>query len=183
MRKQVILWLNELPVDLVELSGGSYESPAMQAARPTAARLAREAYFLEFAKELASVARMPLMTTGGRIKARPAPWPSRWWPATSRWRHGDQRSRRGCLTVPARWQAGEDRVAQSRARRVEGQGDGRTWRAWRWSRNGLAPGTLRPGRTTAPRHSAFATLLMDQLRMKRLTRRYRRWNERALPEG
>lgn len=27
---QVVLWLNELPVDLVELSGGSYEAPAMQ---------------------------------------------------------------------------------------------------------------------------------------------------------
>src|SRR5882757_1167438 len=29
---QVVRWLNELPVDLVELSGGSYESPAMQGA-------------------------------------------------------------------------------------------------------------------------------------------------------
>jgi 2,4-dienoyl-CoA reductase-like NADH-dependent reductase (Old Yellow Enzyme family) len=26
---QVVRWLNDLPVDLVELSGGSYESPAM----------------------------------------------------------------------------------------------------------------------------------------------------------
>ncbi len=30
--RQVLLMLNELPVDLVELSGGSYESPAMQGA-------------------------------------------------------------------------------------------------------------------------------------------------------
>lgn len=28
--RQVVLWLNELSVDLVELSGGSYEAPAMQ---------------------------------------------------------------------------------------------------------------------------------------------------------
>ena len=63
--RQVILWLNELPVDLVELSGGSYESPAMQGNTADGRSLAREAYFLEFARELAAVARMPLMTTGG----------------------------------------------------------------------------------------------------------------------
>jgi 2,4-dienoyl-CoA reductase-like NADH-dependent reductase (Old Yellow Enzyme family) len=63
--RQVILWLNELPVDLVELSGGSYESPAMQGATADGRTLAREAYFLEFASKLAAVAKMPLMTTGG----------------------------------------------------------------------------------------------------------------------
>ena len=63
--RQVILWLNELPVDLVELSGGSYESPAMQGAAADGRTLAREAYFLEFASKLAAVAKMPLMTTGG----------------------------------------------------------------------------------------------------------------------
>ena len=63
--RQVILWLNELPVDLVELSGGSYESPAMQGATADGRTLAREAYFLEFAAKLAAVAKMPLMTTGG----------------------------------------------------------------------------------------------------------------------
>ncbi len=34
---QVVRWLNELAVDLVELSGGSYESPAMQGAPQAAA--------------------------------------------------------------------------------------------------------------------------------------------------
>jgi 2,4-dienoyl-CoA reductase-like NADH-dependent reductase (Old Yellow Enzyme family) len=68
--KTVILALNGLEVDLVELSGGSYESPAMQgnAAEKTAKdgrSLQREAYFLEFAKEIAQVATMPIMTTGG----------------------------------------------------------------------------------------------------------------------
>lgn len=33
----VLKLLNELPVDLVELSGGSYESPAMQGCLPMAA--------------------------------------------------------------------------------------------------------------------------------------------------
>lgn len=63
--RQVVLLLNALPVDLVELSGGSYESPAMQGRTADGRTLAREAYFLEFAQALAAVARMPVMTTGG----------------------------------------------------------------------------------------------------------------------
>ena len=62
---QVIAMLEPLGVDLVELSGGSYESPAM-AGRPADARTAaREAYFLEFAAELAKSSPLPLMLTGG----------------------------------------------------------------------------------------------------------------------
>jgi 2,4-dienoyl-CoA reductase-like NADH-dependent reductase (Old Yellow Enzyme family) len=61
----VIAMLEPLGVDLVELSGGSYESPAM-AGRPADARtVAREAYFLELAAELASSSPLPLMLTGG----------------------------------------------------------------------------------------------------------------------
>ncbi len=63
--RQVLLWLNDLPVDLVELSGGSYEAPAMQGDARDGRTLAREAYFLEFARELATEARMPVMVTGG----------------------------------------------------------------------------------------------------------------------
>ena len=62
---QVIAMLEPLGVDLVELSGGSYESPAM-AGRPQEARTAaREAYFLELAVELAETSALPLMLTGG----------------------------------------------------------------------------------------------------------------------
>ncbi len=62
---QVISMLEPLGVDLVELSGGSYESPAM-AGRPTDTRTAaREAYFLELATELARKSPLPLMLTGG----------------------------------------------------------------------------------------------------------------------
>ncbi|MEN5036706.1 NADH:flavin oxidoreductase/NADH oxidase family protein [Pseudomonas sp. TWI929] len=63
--RQVVLWLNELPVDLVELSGGSYEAPAMQGDARDGRTLAREAYFLEFAQEIAAIAKMPVMVTGG----------------------------------------------------------------------------------------------------------------------
>jgi len=62
---RVVEMLNELNVDLVELSGGSYEAPAMQGQARDGRTLAREAYFLEFAKDIVDVARMPLMVTGG----------------------------------------------------------------------------------------------------------------------
>jgi 2,4-dienoyl-CoA reductase-like NADH-dependent reductase (Old Yellow Enzyme family) len=62
---QVVRWLNELPVDLVELSGGSYESPAMAGAPKDGGTNAREAYFVDFAREIGAVARMPIMVTGG----------------------------------------------------------------------------------------------------------------------
>ena len=72
--KAVIQLLNELDVDLVELSGGSYESPAMQGrvaekdAEKPETTLRREAYFVDFAREIASVAKMPIMVTGGILR-------------------------------------------------------------------------------------------------------------------
>lgn len=65
---RVIAMLAPLGVDVVELSGGSYESPAM-AGRPIQSpptrTAAREAYFLELASELAETSPLPLMLTGG----------------------------------------------------------------------------------------------------------------------
>ena len=61
----VVAMLGNLGVDLVELSGGSYEAPAMMGAARDDRTLAREAYFLEFARRIAEVATMPLMVTGG----------------------------------------------------------------------------------------------------------------------
>jgi 2,4-dienoyl-CoA reductase-like NADH-dependent reductase (Old Yellow Enzyme family) len=63
--RQVVMLLNELAVDLVELSGGSYEAPAMQGEARDGCTLAREAYFVEFARDIRKVARMPVMVTGG----------------------------------------------------------------------------------------------------------------------
>jgi 2,4-dienoyl-CoA reductase-like NADH-dependent reductase (Old Yellow Enzyme family) len=63
--RRVIAMLEPLGVDLVELSGGSYESPAMSG-RPAGARTqAREAYFLDLATDLAKNSPIPLMLTGG----------------------------------------------------------------------------------------------------------------------
>lgn len=69
---KVIDMLAPLGVDLVEISGGSYESPAMTG-RPTDTRTAaREAYFLELAAELAKTSPVPLMLTGGITRLQTA---------------------------------------------------------------------------------------------------------------
>ena len=63
--RSVVKMLNKLSVDLVELSGGSYEAPAMHGSARDGRTLAREAYFLEFANDIRDVADMPVMVTGG----------------------------------------------------------------------------------------------------------------------
>ncbi|MBX7082843.1 MAG: NADH:flavin oxidoreductase/NADH oxidase family protein [Nannocystaceae bacterium] len=62
--------LERAGVDLIEVSGGNYESPAMvgRGELPAPARestRAREAYFLVYAKQLREHVRVPLMLTGG----------------------------------------------------------------------------------------------------------------------
>ena len=166
--KQVILWLNDLAVDLVELSGGSYESPAMQGRTADGRTLAREAYFLEFAQELAGVARMPVMTTGG-IRRRAV---------------AEQVLNSGVAVVgiatalamvpdlPAQWLAGQDPVAHSPAVEWKDQ----TMAAL--ARMALVKRQLRAlgaGGRSAGRPSAFFTLVYDLMRSRWLTRRYRRW--------
>jgi 2,4-dienoyl-CoA reductase-like NADH-dependent reductase (Old Yellow Enzyme family) len=63
--EQVVKMLAELNIDVVELSGGSYEAPAMQGRSADNRTLAREAYFLEFATKIARNVSLPIMTTGG----------------------------------------------------------------------------------------------------------------------
>lgn len=72
--QQVVQWLAEDGVDLVELSGGTYEQPKMlqfeglkppEEIKTRASTRAREAYFLAFAAELSTLAKVPLMVTGG----------------------------------------------------------------------------------------------------------------------
>lgn len=63
--EQVVKMLGELNIDLVELSGGSYEAPAMQGRTADDRTLSREAYFLEFASQIAENVAVPIMTTGG----------------------------------------------------------------------------------------------------------------------
>ena len=71
---QVARWLDAAGVDLIEVSGGSYEQPAMMDLEGLEARFeeqkrestrAREAYFLEYAEEMRASVKTPLMVTGG----------------------------------------------------------------------------------------------------------------------
>lgn len=52
-------------VDLLEISGGSYESPAMTGRLSPEGDRQREAYFLDFAQRLRDAVRLPLALTGG----------------------------------------------------------------------------------------------------------------------
>jgi 2,4-dienoyl-CoA reductase-like NADH-dependent reductase (Old Yellow Enzyme family) len=69
---EVARWLAAAGVDLIELSGGSYEQPRMMGSEglepvdgPAARTAAREAYFLEEAVRLRQAVPTPLMVTGG----------------------------------------------------------------------------------------------------------------------
>ena len=69
----VVARLNGVGIDLLEISGGTYEQPRLLGAtgrdadavavRPST--LVREAYFLDYAAAIRRVATMPLMVTGG----------------------------------------------------------------------------------------------------------------------
>jgi 2,4-dienoyl-CoA reductase-like NADH-dependent reductase (Old Yellow Enzyme family) len=64
----VIQALAAAGIDLIEISGGTYEAPAMSGAfsKPQKSSTAiREAYFLEFAEKVRSAVKVPLMVTGG----------------------------------------------------------------------------------------------------------------------
>ncbi|MGB3470952.1 MAG: NADH:flavin oxidoreductase/NADH oxidase family protein [Erythrobacter sp.] len=71
---QVVTWLQERGVDLIEISGGTYEQPKLlgiegmePAENPdvAASTAAREAYFVDFAKAMKETVTVPLMVTGG----------------------------------------------------------------------------------------------------------------------
>lgn len=62
---RVVGWLGEAGVDLLEISGGNYEAPALFGAGVAASTVAREGYFLDFARRVRGVSRVPLLVTGG----------------------------------------------------------------------------------------------------------------------
>lgn len=64
----VIRALSEAGIDHIEISGGTYEAPAMSGARQKAVKDStrrREAYFLAFAEKARAAVKTPLMVTGG----------------------------------------------------------------------------------------------------------------------
>ena len=72
---QVATWLNEEGLDLLEISGGTYEQPHLvgidmglnpeRAEKRRESTIAREAYFLDYARDIRNVFNGPLMVTGG----------------------------------------------------------------------------------------------------------------------
>jgi 2,4-dienoyl-CoA reductase-like NADH-dependent reductase (Old Yellow Enzyme family) len=64
--EETALSLAESGVDLLEISGGTFEAPAMLGAGHGPHRIGRrEAYFLDFAERVRSQTAVPLMLTGG----------------------------------------------------------------------------------------------------------------------
>jgi 2,4-dienoyl-CoA reductase-like NADH-dependent reductase (Old Yellow Enzyme family) len=62
---EVIKYLSGLGIDLIEVSGGTYESPSMVGHKVASSTAAREAYFLEFAESIRKEIPTPLVVTGG----------------------------------------------------------------------------------------------------------------------
>lgn len=61
----VVSMLDEAGIDLLELSGGNYESLALLGLDAKASTRSREAYFLEYARTARARTKVPLMLTGG----------------------------------------------------------------------------------------------------------------------
>jgi 2,4-dienoyl-CoA reductase-like NADH-dependent reductase (Old Yellow Enzyme family) len=166
--RRVIAMVEPLGVDLVELSGGSYESPAMSGRPADARTLAREAYFLYLAKDIAETSPLPLMLTGGITRRETAEQVLAGGIAVI----GMGTALAVTPDLPNRWRAGSE--ADGRLRSVT------------WSDKALASAAgmalarhqmRRLARGTDPSfgtHPARA-LACDQLARRRALRRYRSW--------
>ncbi len=65
---EVFKAIDSAGIDMIEISGGSYEAPAMAGAKEEkrkASTIAREAYFLDFADNIRKEVKCALMVTGG----------------------------------------------------------------------------------------------------------------------
>ena len=171
--EQVVAWLNEDNLDFVEISGGSYESSAMmghsQDGRINSSTQKRELYFFDFAKRISSIAKMPLMVTGGVTKRATADL--------------------------ALSEAGVDMVGIARAfaynpSLIADWKDGQTTEikigTVRWKDKGLAAMAtmaltksqlyrLGDGRGVKAKQNAILTTIAQQIRTSRLTKRYKAW--------
>lgn len=160
--------LNGLGIDLLELSGGSYESPAMQGHTDESSTSKREVYFIDFARDIASVASMPIMVTGGvhRLKTAEA--------AIGNGVDvlGIGRAMAFVPDLPAQWKAGQSAEISLpevawKNRTLAGIA---TMALVKRQLNRLASGKL-PKAGLSP----VVSLVGDQMKAKKLTKRYRAW--------
>ncbi|ALS64361.1 NADH:flavin oxidoreductase/NADH oxidase family protein [Pandoraea apista] len=171
--RRVVEWLGPLGVDLVELSGGSYEAPAMQGEARDGRTLAREAYFLEFAREVVAVASMPLMVTGG-IRRR----------AVAEQVLASGIAMAGIATalsldpqLPNQWRAGQPSEPQLKPIRWKNKTLGSL------ANMAVVKFQLRrlsTGRSPRPAVSPVRALVLQQLSAACQTRQYRQWIARGL---
>jgi 2,4-dienoyl-CoA reductase-like NADH-dependent reductase (Old Yellow Enzyme family) len=165
---EVIGMLNPLGVDLVELSGGSYEAPAMQGQTRDGRTLKREAYFLEFAQQIAKTAKMPLMVTGGIRRREVAEHVIESGIAMA----GMATALALDPSLPNLWSQGID--AQASLPAV-------TWKnktlsaAATMSLTKLQLDLVSEGKPTHPHASPLCSFLGGQVHTHMLTRQYRRW--------
>jgi len=61
----VVKALADAGIDLIEISGGTYESPSMVGYKIKDSTLQREAYFLEYAEKVRKLVATPIVVTGG----------------------------------------------------------------------------------------------------------------------
>jgi 2,4-dienoyl-CoA reductase-like NADH-dependent reductase (Old Yellow Enzyme family) len=169
--RRVIEQLGPLGVDLVELSGGSYEAPAMQGEARDGRTLAREAYFLEFAREMVTVAAMPLMVTGG-IRRR----------AVAEQVVASGTAMVGIATalsldpqLPNQWRSGKETAPQLKPIRWKNKvlGSLANMAVVKFQLKRLSA-----GRSTHPAVSPVRALVLEQLNTACQTRQYRQWMAR-----
>ena len=61
---EVVQLLSKEGIDLIEISGGTYEAPAMMGKRKKSS-LTREVYFMDYIEKARKITKTPLMLTGG----------------------------------------------------------------------------------------------------------------------
>ncbi len=169
--KKVVELLNDLGVDLVELSGGSYEVPAMQGEARDGRTLAREAYFVEFARDLQTVAKMPVMVTGG-IRRRPV--------AESVVHSGVDMVGIGTALaidpyLPRDWQQGKDNAPQLPPITLKNKA---VAALANMAVVKFQLGKLSRAKKPEPNVSPLRALILQQIGMAFRTRQYRRWVEK-----
>lgn len=62
---EVIKLLSKEGIDLIEISGGNYESPAMMGSNKKKSTVEREAFFMDYIEKARKITDTPLMLTGG----------------------------------------------------------------------------------------------------------------------
>ncbi|TGM91822.1 NADH:flavin oxidoreductase/NADH oxidase family protein [Leptospira levettii] len=169
----VINMIQKLGVDFIEISGGNYEAPAMQGIAKDGSTLAREAYFLDFAREVTKVVSVPIMVTGGITRKQIA---------ESVLESGV--SLVGIATalalnpnLPKEWKENKESnlrlpIPNWKSKTLTGLA---TMSMVRYQLQRLAKGKM-PNVNLTP----WFRLIMDQIRLSKLTKRYRDWLDSKL---